>query len=102
MLTYERPFDTYHGSNCGAFWPALRIRERKIEGRGAGVESVRHFCQLAKNCAFASPMLAARPLVVMPSMGLTYNVIDQNHRSSGLLCRSSYSRPTSRPSSVMM
>jgi hypothetical protein len=34
---------------------------------------VRHFCQLTKNCAFASSMLAARPLVVMPSMGLTYS-----------------------------
>ena len=54
---------------------------------------MRHFCQLAKNCAFASSMLAARPFVVMPSMGLTYSVIDQNHRSSGLLFRSSLEAP---------
>jgi hypothetical protein len=55
----------------------------------AKVPSLRHFCQLAKNCAFASSIVGARPLVMMPSLGLTYTVIDQNHRSSGLLCRSS-------------
>jgi hypothetical protein len=57
---------------------------------------VRHFCQLVRNWALAASRLGARPLVVMPSMGLTYSVIDQNHRSSDFLCRSSYSRPTSR------
>jgi hypothetical protein len=50
---------------------------------------MRHFCQLTRNWALASSRLGARPLVVMPSMGFTYTVIDQNRRSSGLLCRSS-------------
>ena len=43
---------------------------------------MRHFCQLVRNWALASSMLAARPLVMMPSFGLTYTVIDQNHRRS--------------------
>jgi hypothetical protein len=34
-------------------------------------------------------MLAARPLVVMPSFGLMYTVIDQNQRRSGGVWRSS-------------
>ena len=54
---------------------------------------MRHFCQLIRNCALAASRLGARPLVVMPSMGLTYSVIDQNHRSSGLLFRSSLEAP---------
>ena len=59
------------------------------------------FCQFRRNCAFASSRLGARPLVTMPRLGLTYTVMDQNHRNSGLLCRSSYSRPTSRRSSTI-
>jgi hypothetical protein len=62
-------------------------RTRRIQvGRwAAAVESVQHFCPFAKNCALASSRLDARPLVVMPRLGLRYTVIDQNHRSSGLL-----------------
>ena len=66
-----------------------RVRGRKdtadLRGRwAAAVELVQHFCQFAKNCALASSRLDARPLVVMPRLGLRYTVIDQNHRSSGL------------------
>jgi hypothetical protein len=49
---------------------------------------MRRFCQLVRNWALASSRLDARPLVMMPCLGLTYTVIDQDHRSSGLLCRS--------------
>jgi hypothetical protein len=54
---------------------------------------VRHFRQLLRNWAFASSRLGARPLVVMPSMGYTYTVIDQNQRGAekqgGTLCTNS-------------
>jgi hypothetical protein len=49
----------------------VRERNDDMAGRGAGVESVRHFCQLRRNSAFASSMLDARPLVVKPRFGST-------------------------------
>jgi hypothetical protein len=66
---------------CG--FSALKSALQEFEAAAA------HLCQLIKNCVLACFRLAARPLVAIPSFGLTYAVIDQNHRSSGLLCRSS-------------
>src|ERR1700736_4026280 len=79
----------------GATTPAGKARGRNdmaagyVECCANGVESARHLCQFDRNCALASSRLAARPLVMMPCLGSTYTVMDQNHRKSSSVCRSS-------------
>ena len=53
------------------FWLTDRGSATSRANRFSNSVLMRHFCQLVRNWALASSRLGARPLLMMPSLGLT-------------------------------